>query len=105
MAILVLVRHGQSQWNLENKFTGWVDVDLTPQGEAEAKKAGEQLKNIKFDKAYTSDLKRAQKTLDIILGPLSPWRTCLTPPAPGTALPAGFSLPWLRTATPAMRPL
>jgi len=67
MANLVLVRHGQSQWNLENKFTGWVDVDLTPQGEAEAKKAGEQLKNIKFDRAFTSDLKRAHKTLDIIL--------------------------------------
>ena len=67
MAKLVLVRHGQSQWNLENKFTGWVDVDLTPKGEEEAKGAGEQLKNIKFDKAYTSDLKRAQKTLQIIL--------------------------------------
>src|SRR5258706_619473 len=67
MAKLVLVRHGQSQWNLENKFTGWVDVDLTPQGEEEAKKAGQKLKGIQFQKAFTSDLKRAQKTLDIIL--------------------------------------
>ena len=67
MSILVLVRHGQSQWNLENKFTGWVDVDLTPQGEKEAHAAGKKLKGIKFDKAYTSDLKRAQKTLQIIL--------------------------------------
>lgn len=67
MSKLVLVRHGQSQWNLENKFTGWVDVDLTPQGEEEAKKAGIKLKGIQFDKAYTSDLKRAQKTLAIIL--------------------------------------
>lgn len=67
MSKLVLVRHGQSQWNLENRFTGWVDVDLTPQGESEAKKTGDKLKGIKFDKAYTSDLKRAQKTLQIIL--------------------------------------
>lgn len=67
MSKLVLVRHGQSQWNLENRFTGWVDVDLTPQGEAEAHKAGLQLKGIQFDKAFTSDLKRAQQTLHIIL--------------------------------------
>lgn len=67
MALLVLVRHGQSQWNLENRFTGWVDVDLTPQGEEEARRCGRQLKGIKFDKAFTSDLKRAQRTLDIIL--------------------------------------
>ncbi len=67
MAQLVLVRHGQSQWNLDNKFTGWVDVDLTPQGEEEARKAGEKLKGILFQKAFTSDLKRAQKTLALIL--------------------------------------
>lgn len=67
MAKLVLVRHGQSQWNLENRFTGWVDVELTPQGEQEAARAGNQLKGIRFEKAFTSDLKRAQKTLDIIL--------------------------------------
>jgi len=68
MGKLVLVRHGQSQWNLENKFTGWVDVDITPLGELEAKKAGEKLKGIQFDRAFTSDLKRAQRTLQIILG-------------------------------------
>jgi 2,3-bisphosphoglycerate-dependent phosphoglycerate mutase len=67
MAKLVLVRHGQSQWNLENRFTGWVDVPLTDVGRKEARAAGEKLKGIRFDKAYTSDLKRAQETLRIIL--------------------------------------
>ena len=69
MSTLVLVRHGESQWNLENRFTGWVDVPLSEKGLAEAKRAGEKLKkeNIHFDKAYTSDLKRAQDTLKIIL--------------------------------------
>jgi 2,3-bisphosphoglycerate-dependent phosphoglycerate mutase len=67
MPTLVLVRHGQSQWNLENRFTGWVDVPLTPQGEAEAKRAGDHLKGMKFDIAFTSELQRAQKTLGIIL--------------------------------------
>jgi 2,3-bisphosphoglycerate-dependent phosphoglycerate mutase len=67
MAKLVLVRHGQSQWNLENRFTGWVDVDLSPLGEEEAKKAGGKLKGITFQQAFTSDLKRAQRTLQLIL--------------------------------------
>ena len=69
MAILVLVRHGESQWNLENRFTGWVDVDLSEKGLQEARRAGELLKasRYRFDKAFTSVLKRAQKTLDIIL--------------------------------------
>ena len=69
MPTLTLVRHGQSQWNLENRFTGWEDVPLTDLGREEAKKAGEALKaeNIEFSKAYTSDLKRAQDTLAIIL--------------------------------------
>lgn len=67
MPTLVLVRHGQSQWNLENKFTGWVDVPLTTQGEQEALRAGEHLKGMKLDIAFTSDLQRAQKTLAIIL--------------------------------------
>jgi len=69
MAILTLVRHGQSQWNLENRFTGWVDVDLTDKGREEARRAGEALAKtgIAFSKAYTSDLIRAQKTLDIII--------------------------------------
>ncbi len=64
---LVLIRHGESQWNLENRFTGWVDIDLSEKGVAEAQSAGEKLKGYKFDKAYTSALKRAQRTLDIIL--------------------------------------
>lgn len=66
---LVLVRHGQSLWNLENKFTGWVDVDLSDKGIEEAKEAGRILKEegIQFDKAYTSVLKRAIKTLHFIL--------------------------------------
>ena len=69
MPTLVLVRHGESQWNLENRFTGWVDVPLSPKGVEEAAAAGEKLKkeNIKFDVAYTSVLQRAQKTLDLIL--------------------------------------
>lgn len=67
MPQLVTVRHGQSQWNLENRFTGWIDIDLSPKGIEEAKSAGEKLKGYKFDKAYTSVLIRAQKTLDIIL--------------------------------------
>ena len=67
MAKLILVRHGQSLWNLENRFTGWVDVPLTAQGEAEAKGAGEKLRGHQFDVAYTSALTRAQNTLRIIL--------------------------------------
>lgn len=72
MPTLVLVRHGQSQWNLENRFTGWEDVPLTDQGRAEAKRAGELLKahGARFDQAFTSDLTRAQDTLAIILGVL-----------------------------------
>lgn len=67
MAILVIVRHGQSEWNKQNKFTGWVDVELAENGIAEAEHAGEQLKEYKFDEAFTSGLKRAQRTLEIIL--------------------------------------
>lgn len=67
MAKLVIVRHGQSQWNLENRFTGWVDVDLAPKGIEEAHAAGQKLKGYQFDMAYTSALKRAQRTLGIIL--------------------------------------
>jgi len=67
MAVLVLVRHGQSLWNLENRFTGWKDVDITEKGEREAHLAGTLLKDIHFDKAFTSTLKRAQRTLSIIL--------------------------------------
>ncbi len=67
--LLVLVRHGQSEWNLKNLFTGWRDVDLTEQGVAEARLAGKKLKaqGLGFDIAYTSALRRAQRTLDIIL--------------------------------------
>lgn len=67
MTNLILIRHGESQWNLENRFTGWVDVDLSPKGIEEAKKAGETLKQYRFDCAYTSKLRRAQKTLSMIL--------------------------------------
>ncbi|HET7192321.1 MAG TPA: 2,3-bisphosphoglycerate-dependent phosphoglycerate mutase [Pseudolabrys sp.] len=70
--LLVLVRHGQSDWNLKNLFTGWRDVDLTEKGIAEAREAGRKLKaqGIKFDVAFTSALKRAQRTLDLMLGEL-----------------------------------
>lgn len=66
---IVLLRHGESQWNKENRFTGWVDVDITEKGAAEAKRSAELLKEggWKFDKAYTSVLKRAIKTLWINL--------------------------------------
>ena len=67
MALLVLLRHGESQWNLENRFTGWVDVPLTDKGRAEARQAGEKLRDIRFDQAYTSVLQRAIETLDIVL--------------------------------------
>ena len=70
--LLVLVRHGQSDWNLKNLFTGWRDVDLTDKGVSEAREAGRKLKaqGIKFDVAFTSALKRAQRTLDLMLGEL-----------------------------------
>ena len=66
---LVLLRHGQSQWNLENRFTGWKDVPLTEQGIKEAKNAGKLIKknNIKFDKIYSSVLERANKTAEIAI--------------------------------------
>ncbi len=69
---LVLVRHGQSEWNLKNLFTGWRDVDLTEQGVTEAIAAGRKLKGrgLKFDVAFTSDLKRAQRTLSLMLAEL-----------------------------------
>jgi len=70
--LLVLVRHGQSEWNLKNLFTGWRDPDLTPLGVEEAKAAGKRLKieGYQFDVAYTSVLSRAQKTLDLALAEL-----------------------------------
>jgi 2,3-bisphosphoglycerate-dependent phosphoglycerate mutase len=67
MPILALVRHGQSIWNLEDRFTGWVDVPLTEKGEDEARRAGELLREFEFQIAYTSELIRAQDTLAIIL--------------------------------------
>ena len=67
--LLVLVRHGQSEWNLKNLFTGWRDVDLTDKGVAEAQAAGRQLKalGLRFDVAYASALVRAQRTMDLML--------------------------------------
>lgn len=67
MKQLVLIRHGESQWNLENRFTGWVDVPLTPKGEQEAHEAGKKLQDFRFDQAFTSVLIRANKTLEIVL--------------------------------------
>ncbi|MET0294439.1 MAG: 2,3-diphosphoglycerate-dependent phosphoglycerate mutase [Phenylobacterium sp.] len=69
MSTLVLLRHGQSQWNLEDRFTGWVDVDLTAQGEAEAMRGGELIRQagIEIDRAYTSVLTRAIRTLWLAL--------------------------------------
>lgn len=64
---LILVRHGQSQWNLDNRFTGWADVPLTSEGRREARRAGELLAGWRFDQAFTSMLTRAVETLEIIL--------------------------------------
>ncbi|WP_018110029.1 2,3-diphosphoglycerate-dependent phosphoglycerate mutase [Bacteroides propionicifaciens] len=73
MKKIVLLRHGQSTWNQENRFTGWTDVDLSDTGKDEAVRAGRLLKDagFKFDKAYTSYLKRAIKTLNITLDTLN----------------------------------
>ena len=72
MPHLVLLRHGQSQWNLENRFTGWVDVPLTQKGEEEARQAGEKMKavQLQFDTTFTSVLQRAIRTLKLALGVL-----------------------------------
>jgi 2,3-bisphosphoglycerate-dependent phosphoglycerate mutase len=67
MPKLILLRHGESQWNLENRFTGWVDVPLSSKGEQEARNAGEKLRGYKIDKLYTSVLKRAIDTATIAL--------------------------------------
>jgi len=69
MPVLVLLRHGQSQWNLENRFTGWVDVDLTAEGEAQARKGGELIKaaGIEIDDAFTSVQTRAIRTCNLAL--------------------------------------
>lgn len=67
MSRLVLIRHGESQWNLENRFTGWVDVPLSPKGIEEAKAAGKKLADFKFDRAFSSVLARANETLRLVL--------------------------------------
>ena len=67
MPTLAIVRHGQSLWNLQNRFTGWVDVPLTPKGEQEAIRGGERLRGMHFDVAYTSALTRAHETLRLIV--------------------------------------
>jgi 2,3-bisphosphoglycerate-dependent phosphoglycerate mutase len=66
-ATLTLVRHGQSTWNLQNRFTGWVDVPLTRKGRAEARRAGTLVRDIRFDRAYTSGLQRAQDSLKLMM--------------------------------------
>ena len=67
MGTLILIRHGQSQWNLENRFTGWTDVPLTKRGREDAVRCGKALRAYSFDIAFTSRLLRATETLDIIL--------------------------------------
>ena len=67
MSILVLIRHGQSVWNAENRFTGWTDVELSERGVIEAETAGDELSDIQFDVVHTSGLKRAQRTAEIIM--------------------------------------
>jgi 2,3-bisphosphoglycerate-dependent phosphoglycerate mutase len=67
LTTLVLIRHGQSLWNAQNRFTGWTNIDLSEKGEGEAKEAGERLANVKFDVVHTSALMRAQRTAEIII--------------------------------------
>ena len=67
MARLILIRHGQSVWNAENRFTGWTDVDLSEKGVIEAEEAGNELRNEKIDVVHTSDLIRAKRTADIVM--------------------------------------
>jgi len=67
MPTLILIRHGESLWNMQNRFTGWVDVPLTGKGREEARRAGELIRDLPVDVAYTSALVRAQETLDIVL--------------------------------------
>lgn len=67
MALLILLRHGESQWNKENRFTGWIDVDLSDRGIEEARAAGRLLRNISFDVVFTSALRRAIRTAEIVL--------------------------------------
>src|SRR5471030_3280329 len=78
--LLVLVRHGQSEWNLKNLFTGWKDPDLTETGVAEAREAGQRLKarGLAFDVCFTSALSRAQRTLNLALGELGQTRLPIT---------------------------
>lgn len=86
---LVLIRHGESTWNKENRFTGWTDVDLSEKGVEEATRAGELLKvgGFNFDIAFTSVLKRAIKTLDIVLEKMGLWGVV------GQGGAAGFAVP------------
>lgn len=67
MPHMVLIRHGESQWNLENRFTGWIDVPLSTKGEHEAREAGQKIRAFRFDEAFTSVLTRAKETLRIVL--------------------------------------
>ena len=67
MAILILIRHGQSVWNASNRFTGWTDVDLSEKGVVEAEEAGRQLSGNRIDVVHTSDLIRAQRTAKIVM--------------------------------------
>ncbi len=67
MGALVLIRHGQSQWNVENRFTGWVDIPLTDAGRAEARAGAALIRGLRVDRAFTSALQRAQETLRIVL--------------------------------------
>ncbi|MEC8722525.1 MAG: 2,3-bisphosphoglycerate-dependent phosphoglycerate mutase, partial [Candidatus Thermoplasmatota archaeon] len=73
MGTLVLIRHGQSIWNAENRFTGWVDVGLSEKGIEEAKDAGRLLQDVQFDAVFASGLIRAQRTADIILDINKSW--------------------------------
>lgn len=81
---LIFIRHGRSKWNQENRFTGWVDVPLAPEGWREAEQAGELLKDVAFDVAYTSHLQRAILTLHLVLRPNISGKSPIFLPANGS---------------------
>ena len=91
-ATLVLLRHGQSVWNAENRFTGWVDVPLTEQGWREAEAAGRALAEFAFDAAYSSHLQRAICTLEVALRANRGGRTPIFIPATGTVPAESYAL-------------
>ena len=92
MGKLVLIRHGQSQWNLENRFTGWIDIPLSNRGRQEALEAGRKIKDILFDVAFCSKLIRATETLLLVLSENQEQKTPIFVPEGGERKKMGRAL-------------